>query len=231
MAGSVATSPPSPVPSIASYNIRFLSLSDSLEQRAQFQRKLTSVQHLVRQYVMTAILETHVTGAKAELLFCHCVEGTRRFFVHGMTVLVQEVWSNHFNPCLESVVEGVIIALVWEHDQTRHFAFFFRLDAHSEATRVQQLREASRWAREHVRNGDVVVFAGDRNFVRADSERWTSSASVWHPSLRMNAAWDDWLHSIGDACKVPQPEFTWGRVITDQSEHATWIYEVIDVVG
>ena len=31
--------------------------------------------------------------------------------------------------------------------------------------------------------------------------------------------------------EVPQPEFTWGQVIADQSEHATWIYEVIDVVG
>ena len=58
----------SPVPSIAAYNIRFLSLSDSWEQRAQHQRKLANVQHLVQQYIMTAILETHVTGAKAEFL-------------------------------------------------------------------------------------------------------------------------------------------------------------------
>ena len=76
---------------------------------------------LFQQYVMTAILESHVTGAKAELFFCRYVEGTRRCFVHGMAVFVQEVWANHFNPCLESVVEGVIIALVWEHDQTRLF--------------------------------------------------------------------------------------------------------------
>ena len=47
----------------------------------------------------------------------------------------------------------------------------------------------------------------------------------------MNAAWDEWLHSIGDAYEVPQPEFTWRRVNADQSEHATWIYEIIDVVG
>ena len=152
MAGSVATSPPSPVPSIAAYNIRFFSSPrDSPEQGAQYKRKLTNVQHLVKQYVMTAILETHVTGAEAELFFCRYVEGTRRFLVHGMAVLVQEVWAYHFNPCLETVVEGVIIALVWEHDQTRHFAFFLRLDAHAEATRVQQLRQAARWAREHVR--------------------------------------------------------------------------------
>ena len=106
---------------------------------------------------------------------------------------------------------------------------FSRLDAHAEA-RIQQLRRATRWAKEHVCR-DVVIFAGDRNFVRTDSERWTSSSSSWRPSLRMNAAWDEWLHSIGDAYEVPQQEFTWGRVNADQSEHATWIYETIDVVG
>ena len=55
----------SPVPSIAAYNIRFLSLSGSSEQRAQHQRKLVNVQHVAKQNIMTAILETHVTGAKS----------------------------------------------------------------------------------------------------------------------------------------------------------------------
>ena len=49
---------------------------------------------------MAAILETYVTGAKAELFFCRCVDGTRRFFIHGMAVLVQEAWADHFNPAL-----------------------------------------------------------------------------------------------------------------------------------
>ena len=47
---------------------------------------------------MTAILDTHVTGAKAEIFFCRYVEGTRRFFTHGMAVLVQEAWADHVNP-------------------------------------------------------------------------------------------------------------------------------------
>ena len=199
IAVSATTSPPSPVPSIAAYNIRFLTLSDSSEQRAQHQRKLASVQHLAKQYVMTAVLETHVTGAEAELFFCRNVEGTRRFFVHGMAVIVQEAWA--------------------------------RLDAHAEATQIQQVRRATLWAKEHVCREDVVIFAGDRNFVRTDSERWTCSSSSWRTSLRVNAAWDDWLHSIGDAYEVPQPKFTWRRVNADQSEHATWISEFIDVVG
>ena len=138
MSSSAVTPSPSPVPSIAVYNIRFLSLSDSSEQRAQHQRKLANVQHLAKQYIMTAILETHVTGAKAELFFCRFVEGTRRFFVHGMTVLVQEAWADHLNPTLETVVDGVIIALVWECGSPRHFAFFFRLGEHAEATRIHQ---------------------------------------------------------------------------------------------
>ena len=161
---SAVTSPPSPVPSIAAYNIRFLSLSDSSEQRAQHQRKLANVRHLVQQFFMSAILETHVTGGKAELLFCRYVEGTRRFFIHCMAVLVQEAWADHFNPTLVTAVDGVIIAFVWECGASRHFAFSFRLDAHAEAPRIHQLQQATRWAKENVRTEDVVVFAGDRKF-------------------------------------------------------------------
>ena len=148
-----------------------------------------------------------------------------------MAVLVQEAWADHFNPTLVTVVDGVIIALVWECGAARHFAFFFWLDAHAEATRIHQLQQATRWAKEHVRTEDVVVFAGDRNFFRSDFERWSGASSVWRPSLRMNAAWDDWLSSMGNAYEVLQPEFTWRRVNADHTDHASWIYEIIDVVG
>ena len=47
----------------------------------------------------------------------------------------------------------------------------------------------------------------------------------------MNAARDDWLYSMGNAYEVPQPEFTCGRINADHTDHATWIYEIIDVVG
>ena len=55
--------------------------------------------------------------------------------------------------------------------------------------------------------------------------------SVWRPSLRMNAAWDEWLSSMGHAYEVVRPEFTWGRVNADHTDHPSWIYEIIDVVG
>ena len=73
---------------------------------------------------MTAILETHVTGAMAELFFCRHVEGTHRLFVHGKAVIVQEALADHFNPSPKTAVDGVIIALVWKCGQSRH-AFFF----------------------------------------------------------------------------------------------------------
>ena len=47
----------------------------------------------------------------------------------------------------------------------------------------------------------------------------------------MNANWDEWLSSMGHAYEVVQPEFTWSRVNTDNADHASWIYEIIDVVG
>ena len=53
-------------------------------------------------YIMTAILETHVTGAKAELFVM--LRARVVFFIHGMAVLVQEAWADHFNPSLVTVV-------------------------------------------------------------------------------------------------------------------------------
>ena len=49
---------------------------------------------------MTVIPETYVTGAKVQLFLCHYIEGTRHFFIHGMAVLVQAAWADHFNPAL-----------------------------------------------------------------------------------------------------------------------------------
>ena len=79
----------------------------------------------------------------------------------------------------------------------------------------------------HVSSTNIVVFAGDRNFVRSDPEKWSSASSVWRPSLRMNATWDEWLSSMGHAYEVVQPEFTWGRVITDTTDHASWIMDLM----
>ena len=42
----------------------------------------------------------------------------------------------------------------------KHFAFFFRLDAHAEATRIHQLRQATQWAKENVSSADIVLRQG-----------------------------------------------------------------------
>ena len=36
---------------------------------------------------------------------------------------------------------------------------------------------------------------------------------------------------MGNAYEVVQPEFTRERVNADSTDHASWIYEIIDVVG
>ena len=69
---------------------------------------------------MTAIPETHVTGAKAELFFCRYVEGTRRFLLYGMAVLVQEAWTDHFNPALVTVADCMIVTVGFNDVFVRH---------------------------------------------------------------------------------------------------------------
>ena len=76
-----------------------------------------------------------------------------------------------------------------------------------------------------------MFFAGDRNLFAPILKGGVVRPSVWRPSLRMNATWDEWLSSMGHACEVVQPEFTWGRVNTDTLDDASWIHEIIDVVG
>ncbi len=217
-----------PLPSFAAYNIRFLSLSNS--QRDQWTRKLANVKHLVKQYTMTALLETHVDGAKADLFFCRHVEGVSNYYASGFAVLVQQEWASLHRPELHVVVPGAMVAMTWAVEDTKNFIFFMRLDAHSEATRCQQLVQATRWGKDRIGEGDWVGFAGDRNFVYSAEERQSSSRRAWRPSERMNREWNGWLQTIG-AQVVPQAEFTWGRVLSNGSDTASWTYEVLDVVG
>ena len=57
-----------------------------------------------------------------------------------MVVLVEEAWADRFRPVL-TVIDGVIVALVWECDGSKHFACFLRLDTQAEATRTHELRQ------------------------------------------------------------------------------------------
>ncbi len=206
---------PSSMPSIAAYNIRLLSPSTS--QQVKWNNKLDNVKHLVKQYTMPALLETHVEGPEAELHFCRHVPGTTRYYEHGFAVLVQENWAAAYKPELHVVVSDAIVVLIWEHRDVRHYVFFLRLDTFSESKRRSQLREAMLWSQDRIRPGDWVCYAGDRNFVGDPAERESSSTLPWRPSRGMVDAWSSWLRSIGAAEEIPQPEFAWSQVFVNQA--------------
>ena len=144
---AIGSTPP-PLPSFAAYNIRFLSLSPN--QKDQWRRKLLNVKHLTKQYNMVSLLETHVSGDKADMFFCKHVDGVEKFYQQGMAVLVQKEWADVYTPEMQVVVPDAVVAMVWEHNGMNHFVFFIRLDAVAEFTRREQLRAATVWAKGHV---------------------------------------------------------------------------------
>jgi hypothetical protein len=224
---AVRAAPPTP-PSFSAYNIRFLSLSAN--QKERWEMKLASVQHLVRDNAIVGLLETHATAAQADLFFTRHVGGVKSFYDFGIAVLVQDDWFRDNAPIFEVVIAQVMVCLSWKQDGFTHWQCFFRLDAHAESTRCEQLSLANAWAKNRIQRGDWVAFAGDRNFVRDLGECQSSASSQWQPSSRMNAAWADWLRALGHAEEVCQPEFTWNRVARD-GESSMWVYEILDVAG
>ena len=219
------------LPSLAVYNTRFLSLSHS--EQEQRKRKIENVKSLTDRCDVVGILETHVDGTTAEAFFCNNFQGTRRFYDQNLALVVNDKWYQRYRPDFVVIIPSVMVALTWEQEGRRHWAVFFRLDAHTERARIDQLRTAIEWARENVGPRDWASFLGDRNFVKHASERQSSSVRVWRPSPRMNETWDRWLKALGAAAEIAQPEFTWGRVLdTDaDSTNVAWVYEVLDVAG
>ena len=104
--------PSSPLPSIAAYNIRFLSLPQGQSER--WEQKPDNVRRLAKQYTMTALLETHADGPKADLLFCRHVDGVSRFYERGIAVLIQNSWADFYKPEFHVVIAEVMVAIVWE---------------------------------------------------------------------------------------------------------------------
>ncbi len=231
MNGAATNSPPLGPPSIAAYNVRYLSLSDNPTQREQWKRKVENVRCLADKHDIVAILETHVDGITAETFFCSGIDGTRRYYDDDIAILVNEKWHQQMRPDFVVVIPAVMVALTWHQGGLRHWVFLFRLDAHREQTRVNQLQRATEWAQQHVGASDWVAFLGDRNFVQHYSERESSSTTPWRPSNSMNAAWTCWLVSLAGSEEVPQAEFTWSRVVNSEIGPAGWTYEVLDVTG
>ena len=93
---------PPPLPSFAACNIRSRSISRS--QKEQWSKKLDNVRSLTKDFTMTALLETHVGGPKADLFFCKHVDDVSRCYEHGIAVLAQRAWAELSKPELQVVL-------------------------------------------------------------------------------------------------------------------------------
>ena len=216
-------------PSLVAYNIRYLSLSAS--QRDKWKQKIDNVQYLLKTNEIVGILETHVDGITAETFFGSHVEGSRKYYELGLAIFVKDDWHRAHRPSFEVIIPSVMVALTWTKQDLRHWMVLFRLDAHSEVVRCDQLKRATQWASGHIGDKDWVSFAGDRNFVQFHYERESSSARAWMPSSRMNTAWRRWQAALGQSEEIVQPEFTWRRVMSPDDGDVGWTFEVLDVAG
>ena len=102
-------------PSLAVYNTRFLSLSNSPEQREQWKKKIANVRHLVKQCDVVCVLETHVEGVTAEMFFGCNIDGTCRHYDHDIAVFINEKLHEVHKPRFEIIIPSVMVALSW-HD-------------------------------------------------------------------------------------------------------------------
>ena len=202
------------IPSFASYNIRFLSLSGG--QRKQRKRKLRNVRKLVQTHTVVAVHELHCNAIKAQQCFFSEVQGIVPYYEEGeetIAFLANKEWSEEYKPELVQIIPGVMVALRWQVEGRNSWLVAFRLDAKDEKERIRQLAVGTIWAKQNIKKTDVTIFGGDRNFVRIRSEK-QNRRSTWKPSTKMNEAWKKYLKSLGEGHEVAQPEFTWGRVVS-----------------
>ena len=73
-------------PTIAAYNIRYLSLSHN--QKEQWNAKLDNAKWLAKENDMVALFETHAKAAKADMFFCSHIPGVNAHYDDGIAVLV-----------------------------------------------------------------------------------------------------------------------------------------------
>ena len=143
---------PASIPSFASYNIRFLSISQG--QQKQREKKLRNIQKLVQKHTIVAVLETHCTGLKAVHCFFSEIEGIKAYYGEGkeaIVFLVDEKWSTVNSPELVSIIPGVMTALHWKAAGRDSWLNSFRLDAKDEKERIRQLALGTLWAQKACR--------------------------------------------------------------------------------
>ena len=129
---------PASIPSFASYNIRFLSISQG--QQKQREKKLRNIQKLVQKHTIVAVLETHCPGLQAVHCFFSETEGIKTYYEEGkeaIVFLVDEKWSTENSPELISIIPGVMAALDWKAEGRDSWLISFRLDAKDEKERIR----------------------------------------------------------------------------------------------
>ena len=152
------------IPSFASYNIRFLSLSGG--QRKQRKRKLRNVRKLVQTHTVVAVHELHCNAIKAQQCFFSEVQGIVPYYEEGeetIALLANKEWSEKYKPELVQIIPGVMVALRWQVEGRNSWIIAFRLDAKDEKERIRQLAVGTIWAKKSVKETDVTIFGGDRN--------------------------------------------------------------------
>ena len=242
------------MPSAAAWNIQYLSLSKSAKQKKQHRRKLECVKCLCRQFDILGVSETHVDEARARIFFFdHCVISTESltFYERGMAIVVKKQFAEKSKVEKVHVLAaepGVCFGVSWQLGEGEGKGWFLLLHLSAEskpAEKIRQLKEIAAWAREMLGPQDLVMFAGDRNFVKHQNERMSSRESEWRPSPSLQAAWQE-LERATRTETLKQPDWTWRRVGRKQEEedagrglrpedeerrHGEFQYAILDVAG
>ena len=139
-----------------------------------------------------------------------------RFLIHGMAVFLCRKLGPTVSIQLWSQMLMVSLSL-WcgECDGSKQFVFFFPFWTH-------MLKQHVFFSFDKLLDGQKRMFPaqtscsslGIGTLFDPILKRWSSASSVWRPSLRMNAAWDEWLSSMCHAYEVVR------RVHTDTTDHA-----------
>ena len=152
---------PASIPSFASYNIRFLSISQG--QQKQREKKLRHIRKFLQKHTIVSVLETHCPGLKAVHSFFPDIEGIKTHYEEGkeaIVFLVDEKWSTVNSPELVSIIPGVMTALHWKAAGRDSWLNSFRLDAKDEKERIRQLALGTLWAQKACRTERYYHFSG-----------------------------------------------------------------------
>ena len=162
------------LPSSATWNMHFLSLS--IASKEQWKQKIACVRHLMKTHQILGVVEPHADGETAELAFFSHIENTITYYEDitasktsdiNIAITTHKPWADKHKPVPTIILPdepGVFFAIRWkvtEYGEDRNAWFIvFRLDAFSEAKRIEQLNKFISWAKVHIGPRDLVLSGG-----------------------------------------------------------------------